>query len=651
MLGGFLLYPLLQIRTLKTVFKRILYILFLSIFLTSLLSLVLYYLGIFRLANLFFSFLLVNILLIIVIRLQRKDIFSLFKDYSSLLDLADLGFLFIIVFLLIILSFYSQFGIISGNDSFNHLLKAYRIDGFLNLELPEGQNLFKLPFTIKNSLPLFPLWIALILSMFGLKAVFLLNSFFLVVALGVIYLFAYINFNERIALIASILLAFNLGEIFTAKILLREILSQLLIFGFLLLFSVANSTRKFSFLFTALLCLFLSFFTRPEFLLIVPLLFIFLILNNVDFTRFIKLKFSIFLSLLTCLFIYLGSVCGYGQYSSLAFYKFFILDFLKRFKVFPVPFFVIAIAIFAMIVFVLRKQLLSFCNRFGKENLGLILSLSLFIFAYFVRPIYFYSSPFFSSDVRDIIRANQPNFDLISLERLGYFLPVIIIFLAILGAFAFLKTKKSISLPIQVFLVSSFVYSCLFLIDPFHDLNIRFWIRRFVPIIIPGILIFFAVGIKFLNFGNRTKQIVLTLVLVICASIFFPSSIIQEYDSLFGSLKDFSNKFDREDVLLFYYPEDLRCDYKIAGALRMLFGKRVFVTDKIDDEIVAEIKNLIGEQNSLYLISFQNFKSYQFGQEAVLYKDTIDFQRLEWTFFKVPERSIKINIPLYLYKI
>jgi hypothetical protein len=128
---------------------------------------------------------------------------------------------------------------------------------------------------------LFPVWLAQAFASFGHRGLFRLNGLFALLTLGVFYGACRVLVPAPVALAATLFLAWNPAQIWTARITLSEVLTQLFLWSGSLLLIQALTLEQ-----TSLACWAGGFFglaalVRCDALLLAPLLFVAQILANV----------------------------------------------------------------------------------------------------------------------------------------------------------------------------------------------------------------------------------------------------------------------------------------------------------------------------------------------------------------------------------
>lgn len=589
----------------------------------SLLTLLIYYINLYSPLNFLMFLSVVSLILIALLvrklrenRLPRK----LFLR-SKILDRYDLAFILILLFVNIVTANISYFGILTDTDSFNYLNEGLTMGK--SLSNSSSNYPFELSSKIISSIPLFPLWISLFNAMFGTSSIFYINTFFSTIALSAFYLFLCQHLSKKIALLSVFCLGLNLSWLLTAKILLREIAAVCFIFTWLMFIRRNNYFR-----FISPFMLFLILQIRPELIIFVPVLILLIWFKKIQPRNYIAGYCGS-----TGLFLLMSVKVDPGRYVSSAFLSSIVSKWLslvsQNFPIILITFFVTTISIFLSLK--IKEKM-----TINKSSLLVLLFLILFLFSVFIRPMRFNNQYKQTFDVNKIITTDIVNFDDISMIRVGYFIPLVEIFLAILGFNLYLQHSRK-SRELLVFSSLWLLMSVIFFINPSHEPNIRVWIRRFIPVVIPGIITFFSYWMINANIARISKITILSLVLILNLAISLPTAMYQEYKDLYIQLVDFAKRFKSDDVLVFHYPKGIISDYKISGILRVLFNKNTYTTDTLQEEF-----------QDLYLLTFNQV---EVGSSCtLLVQERLTSTRLAWEFFTIPNKLTTTIIPLNLYK-
>jgi hypothetical protein len=439
----------------------------------------------------------------------------------------------------------------------------------------------------------------------GLSWVFYTNSFVFIIFLTIFFLYIRRLFNLTTALLSLFLLAINIGEIFTAKSLLREMCGAVYFFGFLYFISTKSYWLK------SIGCLsfFFSLFMRPELILVLPLLW------------FLKGK-----NLFTALFsTSLALLFGVINYQSRIHY--FSSEFLSTL---PIYIYFVPIPLLVATFIVLKSKIIEKINILKLIDIG-----SLCLIFYFVLNLYrFYSNRFFLQNPVAMLFSTHINFDWISLERLLLFLPAPILILGTINIYRQLKNYRQLSFNHLLYLLFSLGFTLAFLYSPYHDPNIRYWVRRFAVITIPFIIAYGSNYFVLLNISSTVKTWLLFFFLVVFSYTQLPSYFTSEYDTLLPQIQSISQKYSQ--ALCFLEKDQSRADYRFIESFK-LFSPHVTL-----------LKN-IADAHDCHLITF-GYKEELFNYPLES-TEVIEYSRLEWAYYSIPTQAVPVKITLNVYQL
>ena len=334
---------------------------------------------------------------------------------------------------------------------------------------------------------LFPVWLAQAYATFGQYGLFRLNGVFAALALAVTYDVFQLAVGAPIAVLATLFLAFNPGEMWMARITLSEILTQLFIWSGLCLLLRALQQERAALARWAGVCLGMSALVRFDGLLVLPML----LLAQVAY-RFVAVpplrSHSIWVGLYVTA-IPLFALSG-------AYYFIFSRPYLtERIYVHTLAVAsggaaVLLLASRAAVIGRVRPWLV---HRAALAAAGVGLC-ALAAYAYWIRPLpvgpphLLYQWPGFYID------SNKGNYRSDSLVDLAQYLSPVVVWAAIAGWYVSLwqivRGQRGAYLSVPLVLTGGF--SVAYLYDHFNTPDHLWWIRRFIPVVVPGFVLYAA---------------------------------------------------------------------------------------------------------------------------------------------------------------
>lgn len=400
---------------------------------------------------------------------------------------------------------------------------------------------------------LFSVWLGQAFSTFEYNGLIRLNGVFSVLSLCVFYNFCCFFMHKEYAVLSTLFLAFNPGQLWISRNTLTEIPTQLLILTGMLIFLMAQKMEnKRLALWAGIFFGFLPMLRIDNFLLI-PLVILSYIFKKMGNTS--KIENYIWK------YLFIGMIPS--TLSSLAYYFLFSNPYFKSFIPQLKYIFIFTVICFLLIYLANR----SFFNKIYKMlisfNILLIfIGVCLFflvIYGYFIRP---FLEPYSLINNPDHFLHGTRDYRENSLLNLSQYISPITIFLGILGWYLslwkiILKKVENNGLIILIFIWAGFslLYFWNPLISPFH-----FWaIRRFIPVIIPGFILFSGISVSIITsklFGKFfLVKIFIILALSILLTIFIykadrPILFFQENKDSYLKFRKFAEKLPENELIL-----------------------------------------------------------------------------------------------------
>ena len=689
----------LKLSCLETIFIQIVT----SIVITGWIAFVLAELGYFSL----FRVLIIILVCSIIITLTFRVKFNLSAFPKPKLNLVSLTLILIVIVSVGLFFFPSEY-VVRGNMDAN----AYLCTG---VELAEtGSLIVHEPFSgypepiIENIKPynqytstdsefgelhpsflhLYPTWVALGYSIFGLRNCLYITPFFGLLGILSIFLLSKRLFNSKVALIAATLLCLNFAQIYWSRTPFPEILGQFLFLGGAYAFIVFRRSDHPFFSILSAVCIGELLLTRVEFIfIIIPIIF------YLGFTKY-KPKSKLYLTFLVPFsFLFLHSVIhnctiswsyvsplvkkeAYEVFKivprlfSLLFSQNFVrdinwyLDYIAQptTSFLRVYIFIGVIVLFSVFILtidkvgVIKNALAN--KRFTStlRHLFVLLFLAFIVWNYFIRPQYFQPPP--SMHLFDY-RTHLVGFDAISLIRLNYFLiPPLGIWLAILGLLLLFYKKSNPGA--WFFFLPGLFYFIFFIIMTPTSPPLPFWSRKFIPVIIPFLVVLIAYAAYILATRIRLPWrliiIPVFILFLVASSVMIISPLIgyTEHKGAIDNMQDFADNFSKDDFIIFGYDE---AGVLFARPLRFLFNKKAALLRNLSPTEFEEMLRELGDgQQEIYFVSHDEEdlidELNDLDHVEVILEDriTISYPQLELTYLDLNTRNMNVTLNLDIFK-
>lgn len=586
--------------------NKFIFSLILSPIITSFLSLILLFFGIFNFWAIFFFAFSLSIYGILKI---KKFEFS-FKNF---------------IYPLIILALIFPFFLIQGEpfegacdagvyiSSALHLIDKgsyfYKFDEFLPSDLKEisilktnyqyswqetypGIVLLKEKF-VPQFFPLYSIHLGIFYKIFKIKGLLFCNFWFFFLTLLVFYKLLNLFLHKFLSFLSLLIFSLNPGIIYFLKYPTAEILLAFLVLSFMYFFIIYNKNEKTSFAFfstsflsLSLLAKFLSYFLFfPIFLYyltkkkIIDKFFLFLSCFMI-FPLFYILKFNYPYFLNHLLPILRLKYAFFIIFSGLIYYIFRGKKYFKNFlKILPIFFFLLSI--WALLI---RPN----PNEILEEN-------NLLEFAFYFGFLSF------------------------AISLLG------VLFSSYKKKFIFLNLNYYLFLILIIFGTSD---------NPLHP----FSFRRYIPLFLPLASIYFSNFLKLLNFKNYFSIIILIL------SIFYPlykgKNLILSREG-----KGFLNLYSQAEN--YNFPKNTLCtedSYFLSSQLNLISLKNLYPLNLKNPKNLEKFQEFIKKNKEFYL-----FSSYKYPYEKV-FEINGQMEKIQNERNKIPDKKITMNLNFFLYK-
>lgn len=454
---------------------------------------------------------------------------------------------------------------------------------------------------------LYQVWIAIFYSIFGMRTG--MNPFAPLDLLGILGhfsstpVFLYVTplfgllgvislyfagkalFDNKVGLLASFLLAVNIVQIWFSRWAMSEVLTQFLVFGALYCFVLYVKTAQRCFGLLAGFGLGLAVLSRADgIFLIVPVALYFVYLR---FTRKLRLEHLYF-------FVPLVALLLHWSIHSLLFSRTQVSAISRALPYFSsiVPLAVggaVLVAALLILAFLNYHKLVSVLARYshlGKwiRPAAAVLIILLALYAYFIRPSTSAPQMVYYHPAGGMIRTYNEE----SLVRLGWYVTPLGLLLALGGLVAMIlkETDEGVIFFLGVAMLYSFVFIHSALVNPIHI----YWIRRYITVVIPSIMLFISYGlsqisnIKYRISTSLRGALLIFLGLALIASFLRTSLALagrMPYQGTVAQMNRFAEQLSDRAAVIFESP--LVGD-PFALPLTYLYGRDSFVLQSLNNE-------------------------------------------------------------------
>ena len=484
---------------------------------------------------------------------------------------------------------------------------------------------------------LFPVWLAQAFATFGHHALFRFEAMVALLFLCIFYGLCRSVMPKPYAVIATLFLALNPSEIWLARRTLAEILTQLFIWSglFVLLFAQKNNSKKLARWAGVLLGF--SSFVRVDSFFLVPLLFFSHLVQKMIEGPGEKKSSSIWSSFYQTALPVFALALGYYTFDS----KIYLSIFSPLLKQIGILTLAILFALLASTQVNLKSIRVLFTGRTTLVLIGIAL-IALTIYAYWLRPNI---EPYSTINAPEHFLHGTRDYRENSMVNLAKYLSPPVIFVAIWGWFvtlwAIIRRRKDLHLVVGIVCFAGFSASYLWRPSVAPD---HFWaIRRFVPIVIPGFILFSALGMKWiLNRFPKGWFIAASTVVIIFLSIFTISAnklifAFAEEKGYFMQLQQLAEKLPSDSIIL-ANDDHASVSYGWEMPLYLVFDRRIILIDL----------NSRGGMNAFY--DWSDKQTREQKPVFLLYEGNIRFAGLPYTkmYEVVLSRSFSEQTPFPL---
>jgi hypothetical protein len=496
----------------------------------------------------------------------------------------------------------------------------------------------------------FPLWLAQMFASLGYSGLSGFNGLITLLSLGLFYALCRKFTRAPFAVVATFFLAFNPSQLWMARVTMTEIPAQFFILAGVLLLSVAlRETRKGLGRWAGLL-LGLSPLIRIDNFLLLPLLFAAHLTSKILADRNQKDIGAVWLSFYQiCFPLFLISTLYYVIFS------------LPYFRAMSDRLETIGWAALVTLFFLVisnKKILVPVRSIFRLLSTQIVLGFSLFsltIYAYWLRPLT-KSHALFNYPGQPV--HGTRTFEEFSLVYLSEYLTPFVVFVGVLGLMIILIiTIRSEKIrPYLPFLFIFCGFSLFYLWKP-HIESIHFWwVRRFVPVVIPGFILCAAVGSEWLL--NRLKSrlskifslVVILFLIVFTLKADFFMLFFAENKGYYGQLKEVSDYLPKDELILGH---DALDDSEWITPLFLSFDRKVYPVNINTDTGLKIWEKWLAWQRKRSLPGYFIYEGKSLGLPGAVEVKTFELSKsyIQKEEIPLPEKIVSGTRILTLFKV
>jgi hypothetical protein len=443
---------------------------------------------------------------------------------------------------------------------------------------------------IPQYLQLFPTWIAIFYSIFGLEGFLYVTPLFGVLSIITIYFIGKNLFNWKYGVICAFLLCANFIQIWYSRYPGAEMLFQFLFFSGILLLILFDKTNSMFFGIFSSLCLGLLFLTRVDaFFILIPISIYFIYLKLT--TRLGK-NHLIFLICFSCVVIYSILYYYYIAYPYVFDQFSGVIQVIKAtfptfYKASPIIF---LLCILSYIGILNRKYIFPSIEKVDKYkpyfiNFMVFITISILLWAYLNR----YDFP--------------PGIGGSNLMMLGWYITDIGVLIGLIGLILMIYKKPRAH---HIFILFISVFTLFFLIHIQNQVIHPWAMRRYVSVVMPAIIIGIVNMLFLVQKRISPRLVALTVVLILLINISASGFILNhtENEGMLDQVGEIANNFDSNSIIIFSQSV-LR---GVSFPLKYIYNRNAILLPKEpDDENIDEFIEMVNiwhqEEKEVYLVN------------------------------------------------
>lgn len=491
---------------------------------------------------------------------------------------------------------------------------------------------------------LYPVWIAIFYSIFGLKGTLFVVPLFSILSLMTIFLFTKRILNTRVAILSVGLLSISFPQVWYSLIPNSEIMMQFFLFLSLYCLHLYTQEKLPEFGVFGAFAMANALLTRIDFIFVVPVIIAYLLYLHATKER-IQLKYFVIPFSILIIYTTITAFTLAKPYTLAVYWGLLIVPITKfSLKHISTNYWIFIACIMAILfaIMVIRKKEIKITE---KQKIILAFAAWTTIAAFYILS-------------HKIIPGMSNNF-----VTLSWYVTPIGFFIGILGLLMMPWHKNnSVMLTFAIFATILSFYSIQAAITPVHP----WWVRRFLPAVLPILFI----GISYFIFENKiftrnlSKKIFSVVMIAVLTLMFIPMTATMfaadESDGLTEIISGLNQSIIEPSLVLIYSKDGNA--HKYAAPLNYIYGKDILLVKEFNETARSYIANLAKDKTIYLLVPSQstiNILSQEFQLEKI-YQITITWKTMsrqpKWkSFYKklyyLPDKPTQLRHNVTLYRL
>lgn len=524
-----------------------------------------------------------------------------------------------------------------------------------NFDLTDIQNGYALPMLYN----MFPVWIAIFYSIFGIWGAIYVASFFGALGILSIYMVTRQISNWQVATISSLFLSLNFIQLYFSRTPYTEVMTQYFIFSGLFTFIIYKKSLNKEFAIISAMAFALTMFVRIDsYILLIPFFAYNLYLKTFDHMR-------------DCDTTFVNTFCIASFYSMMHTLKFntvyndgILKNHLSVFNHYissSTVFYIIMAILFIFLIYINYVNSNTWTSLKNKIRLSSMLNLELvdyYIIKYSKPILLIFTFIFvvFMWFIRPYnVEYSTYSYNAYNLVRLSQFLSPFVMACGVGGILLLINSMHENG---RFYVIGLFlIFFVFFIINVNHSPPLPWMMRRYLPVVIPSIIIFAGYFIyKFIEFLPRNlirKISIILIVFVVSINYLQADSILHEqkmWDGMIDTTEQISD-FVGDDILVFgHSPTALM----IASPIKLIYGKNVIYMHDIENPILLQALNNVSSGKKIYVTQANTTKiiysspGIQFVEAGTF---TIPLKWMNTTYEEIPSTMDGFNHTITVYEL
>jgi len=508
-------------------------------------------------------------------------------------------------------------------------------------------------------LQLYPTWIGIFYTIFGLNSIYI-TSLFGLLSISCIFILGKLMGNRVLGLLSSLLLVLNYAQIFFSRYPGAEMLFQFILFSGVVTFILFDKYKNNFFGVLSALCFSQLFLIRIDAILTLPVLFLLFLIRPI----WNKYKSFVYIYI-----FFMTLSVGYQITRNSTYIQAFLQEATSYFQNITNIFIILTIILIAALIIILiptNQYFHKMFNRWTKsDGINRIYRLGNIYPDHLVNPVKIneMNLPILSQkcvyaflSVKKYIHIIIPlmivswilymyitipntaiGFKGMNLKLLGLYLSNLIVIMGIGGLLLMTTRKNKNSL---LFLIITLIFS-FFYINNIHNQPMVPWtFRRYITVVIPALMIgvaYFYLSITEFIANKNIARLFLIVIITLSISQSYPIFNYHEFDGITRQIEEISQEFDEASIIIFHNNVK-RSD--ISVPLRYIFNKQTILIedDTFNQTQIKKYKKMVSiwhdDGKKVYIVNPSNDFIRLIGPQYTLTNDynyTLNITLIEYS--------------------